>query len=124
MTQVKMYDFNENPIANLNDEKIIQKSYEKLPVIGQNSNFKNGSSLFFSDSTNNILDPFETSSQNFTNSSSNLYSFSFSLNLSSTVHNNIDNFEFIRKHNLSRNKEDNLFSNNLLKNTISSLNKC
>jgi hypothetical protein len=71
MTQVKMYDFNENPIANLNDEKIIQKSYEKLPVISQSSYFKNGSSLFFSDSTNNILDPFETSSQNFTNSSSN-----------------------------------------------------
>lgn len=70
LNQTKFYDFNENSTSTLVDEKISYKNYEKLPVISQSSNLKN-SSVFFSDSTLNFLEPFETQSQNF----SSLYGF-------------------------------------------------
>ena len=105
-----MYDFTENLTGNLPDEKISQKNYEKLPVIGQNTNFKN-SSLFLSDSTLNLLEPFEAKSQNFTNSSS-YWINSGSINTFSQSHRNeraIEPLIFSRNQKLSNKKSNNNF---------------
>jgi hypothetical protein len=84
LNQIKLYDFNENSTSTLVDEKISYRNYEKLPVIGQNSNMKN-SSVSFSDSTLNLLEPSETQSQNY----SSLYGFnSGSVNIFSQTQTN------------------------------------